>query len=544
MKRLLLVMFLPLLMLKAQAQCLPCGTGADGPFNPTQDTVLAGGTYNFSSFTINAGITVTDTGVLPVVIHCTGAVTINGTLTASGGNGTDGITFSQAGTGGIAVAGGANGADGNYSVSQGQIPGTNGLGSGGGNGGLGWSGGGGAGYSAVGVDAGPGVGLGGPTYGTPQIVILVGGSGGGGGSGGYNCGSGGGGAGGGIIQIGACGTITIGAAGFIKANGGNGGSDGNGNCGGGGAGSGGTVWLSAPSIVNNGSVLANGGTGGASTEVGAPYYGVGGNGADGRIRFDYTALSGSGTVSPASGYSGHINVSQSDTNVLCHGGNTGGAVVTPSGGSSPYTYLWSTGGIDSTIIGLVAGTYTVTITDATGCETTDTAIITEPAVIALTMSHTNANLGNNGTATVAASGGTPGYTYHWMPGNGTTATITGLTAGLYTVTVTDANGCTSTDTVRVRNTLGVAQQNLLANVSLYPNPASETVNLQMDIKRSGNITIQLLDYTGRLLTAKSYKTTLGNVNYTIPVAAYPSGTYIVRVVADDEVKNLPLTIMR
>ncbi len=57
------------------------------------------------------------------------------------------------------------------------------------------------------------------------------------------------------------------------------------------------------------------------------------------------------------------------------------------------------------------------------------------------------NGGNNGSATVTAGGGTPGYTYNWNPIGGTGATGTGLTAGSYTVTVTDANGCTAVSAI-------------------------------------------------------------------------------------------------
>jgi gliding motility-associated-like protein len=140
------------------------------------------------------------------------------------------------------------------------------------------------------------------------------------------------------------------------------------------------------------------------------------------------------------------------TDVACNGGTTGTATVTATGGTAPYTYVWNpTGGTGTTASGLAAGTYTVTVTDNRGCTTTATAVIAQPTAITATMSNTPVSCfgGNNGTATVVAGGGTPGYTYSWAPSGGTNATATGLTQGTYTVTITDANGCTRTGTTTV-----------------------------------------------------------------------------------------------
>ena len=138
----------------------------------------------------------------------------------------------------------------------------------------------------------------------------------------------------------------------------------------------------------------------------------------------------------------------SQTNVSCNGGTNGSASVTPSGGTPGYSYSWSpSGGTAATATGLAAGSYTVTITDANGCTATRNYTITQPSAInTATGSQTNVscNGGTNGSASVSPSGGTPGYTYSWSPSGGTAATATGLAAGSYTVTVTDANGCTAT----------------------------------------------------------------------------------------------------
>jgi hypothetical protein len=138
----------------------------------------------------------------------------------------------------------------------------------------------------------------------------------------------------------------------------------------------------------------------------------------------------------------------SQTNVSCNGGTNGSATVTPSGGTAPYTYSWApSGGTASTTTGRTAGTYTVTVTDANSCTATRSFTITQPTAInTATGSQTNVscNGGTNGSATVTPSGGTAPYTYSWAPSGGTAATATNLSAGNYTVTVTDANSCTAT----------------------------------------------------------------------------------------------------
>src|SRR5690606_24694022 len=85
------------------------------------------------------------------------------------------------------------------------------------------------------------------------------------------------------------------------------------------------------------------------------------------------------------------------------------------------------------------------VTDANNCSASTSATITQPssALTASSGGQTDPTSGNNGSAIVVASGGTPPYTYNWSPAGGTDDTATGLGAGTYTATVTDANGCTA-----------------------------------------------------------------------------------------------------
>ncbi len=138
-----------------------------------------------------------------------------------------------------------------------------------------------------------------------------------------------------------------------------------------------------------------------------------------------------------------LTASSSGANVNCHGGTTS-VTVSATGGTSPYT---GTG-----LFTVNAGTYTYTVTDNVGSTATTTITINEPVLaLSATTSSTNVspcNGGNNGAASVSASGGTAGYSYSWSTA-ATTSSINTLTAGSYTVTVTDAHGCTTTSVATV-----------------------------------------------------------------------------------------------
>lgn len=133
------------------------------------------------------------------------------------------------------------------------------------------------------------------------------------------------------------------------------------------------------------------------------------------------------------------------SSVSCHGGSNGSVTVTPMSGIAPYSILWSTGDTTLSVSNLMAGNYTVTITDATGCSVVGNTGVGAPAALALITSTTDESCANNdGSATVAVTGGKMPYTYAWSTTpSATTDIANNLTAGTYIVTVTDANGCTA-----------------------------------------------------------------------------------------------------
>lgn len=130
------------------------------------------------------------------------------------------------------------------------------------------------------------------------------------------------------------------------------------------------------------------------------------------------------------------------TDVLCNGENTGSLTVGTSSGTAPFSYDWPNGTNTPDNSGIPAGTYTVTITDDNGCQTEVSETITEPERIEADATVTIVTCAGDadGTLTVDATGGVGPYTINWE-GGAAVGILTGLTAGTYPITITDANDC-------------------------------------------------------------------------------------------------------
>ncbi|PBQ34542.1 hypothetical protein CNR22_23080 [Sphingobacteriaceae bacterium] len=147
-----------------------------------------------------------------------------------------------------------------------------------------------------------------------------------------------------------------------------------------------------------------------------------------------------------------IIVTFTQTNVSCFNGNNGSITTSASGGAGPYVFQWMPVNSSSqNITGLGSGIYTLTVTDNLGCTNSKTASITQPPLLALTTTVVNETCDylNNGSVFAAGYGGTPGYTYLWLPGSNTTNSVTNLSAGNYSLTLSDTLGCTITTVVVV-----------------------------------------------------------------------------------------------
>lgn len=169
--------------------------------------------------------------------------------------------------------------------------------------------------------------------------------------------------------------------------------------------------------------------------------------------------------------------------LACNGGENGTATVTITSGCSPYTYSWSTSPVQTgaTATGLSVGSYTVAVTDANGSTTELTITLTEPPLLV-------ANAGANAivyygyspysctTLTSSANGGVTPYKYVWSTGNTTSSIQACPTSSQnYTLTVTDANGCTSTDVVKVCVVDVRCQNNRVELCHTFPNGTTSTL---------------------------------------------------------------------
>ena len=206
---------------------------------------------------------------------------------------------------------------------------------------------------------------------------------------------------------------------------------------------------------SNGSVTvtATGGT--------APYSGTGTFSGLSAGTYSYTVTDSKGctsTVSVIITQPELLVAANSQINVTCYGLANGSVTVTASGGTGPYS---GTG----TFSNLASGIYSYTVTDANGCTANTSVTITEPALLVASATQTNVSCygGSNGSVTVTATGGTSPYSG--------TGTFSGLSAGTYSYTVTDANGCTSDVTVEITQPTKLAiSGGLSASTGCNPDP--------------------------------------------------------------------------
>jgi ELWxxDGT repeat protein len=197
------------------------------------------------------------------------------------------------------------------------------------------------------------------------------------------------------------------------------------------------------------------------------------------------------------------------------------------GGKSPYSVLWNNNAITNDILNLIAGTYSVTVTDSRGIKKTTTTNITQPVKLNLSLLKTDAT-GNNkdGTATVTATGGTLPYTYKWntVPQQ-VSVKAANLATGTYTVTVTDKNLCTAIGSVTIKSNIATNELADAIGLKLFPNPTQQylTIELKQNIAQYD---IMITDMLGQKVMTQ---TMTEQTAKTIDVSAFPAGLYTLQL---------------
>ncbi|MFH1322104.1 MAG: FG-GAP-like repeat-containing protein [Bacteroidota bacterium] len=176
---------------------------------------------------------------------------------------------------------------------------------------------------------------------------------------------------------------------------------------------------------------------------------------------------------------GTVITVNSIVDVTCNGYANGSIDIGVSGGTLPYSYLWSNGSATEDISNLTGGTYEVVITDFSGCIASASFTVTKPDPLSASLSIVDASCnGADGSAVINVNGGTIPYTYMWST-FGTGSSQMGLSAGVYSVTVIDANACVYVTPV-VINSLGGPSitVNSITNVNCdYPDDGSIDISV-------------------------------------------------------------------
>lgn len=208
--------------------------------------------------------------------------------------------------------------------------------------------------------------------------------------------------------------------------------------------------------------------------------------------------------------------------ISCHGETDGNALVSGFSGTPPYSFAWSDANNTTTadVSGLGVGNYSVTVTDNVGATHVSSIVVTEPDSIMVTEDAIGPDYGtDDGFIDINVAGGTPGYSYLWSSGQNS-KNLADLSAGTYTVTVTDSRGCEQTASFVVDNLNSVTNLSLVQNVNIYPNPSTGIVNISMD----KDWELVIINSLGQTIVARE-----GFGTSTIDLSNEPSGLYFAKV---------------
>jgi GEVED domain/SprB repeat/Secretion system C-terminal sorting domain len=230
------------------------------------------------------------------------------------------------------------------------------------------------------------------------------------------------------------------------------------------------------------------------------------------------------------------------TNATCFNSATGSTMAMTNGGTTPYTYSWSNDAniTTNTNPNIFAGDYYVQVTDANGCTTTSSITITQAATgITIVPTTTNQTAPNNGMVMLDILGGNAPYTVLWANG-ATTTNLTGVPAGTYCATVTDATGCTQTACANVALIIETEMVANFTTVSAFPNPTEGPFTLSVQLASPQDVTVDIFAVTGQAIDSQTIKNT-SNHNFSFDLSEMPSAMYFARIKAGTETKVIKIS---
>ncbi len=213
--------------------------------------------------------------------------------------------------------------------------------------------------------------------------------------------------------------------------------------------------------------------------------------------------------------------------IVCYGDMNGEIDLEITNGTPPFNINWSNGMTGTHLEGLSGGTYSVVISDANGCNVVSAVTIPEPSKLYAGFDGTPATNGNNGVAAANVSGGVLPYAYQWSTG-ATSNVISGLSDGEYSLTVTDANGCTS-EYVGDLNSIITGIENIehLLSFDLYPNPSNGRFVLSMELSQRDEVELQIFDILGKKV--KNIKQSGQEIYFHMDMQELTQGSYFLIV---------------
>jgi uncharacterized protein (DUF2141 family) len=212
--------------------------------------------------------------------------------------------------------------------------------------------------------------------------------------------------------------------------------------------------------------------------------------------------------------------------VTCNGLNDGNIDLTVVSGSPSYTYAWDNGETTEDISNLSAGTYRLTVVDGNGCTTYASYSVYEPELLEGTLTQVDPNSSALGSIDLSVTGGTAAYSYAWNNGD-VTEDVTGLTAGYYEVTVTDANGCQVVlDTDLQQTSLASIGELTEGDVNVYPNPAQSNATISWG---GNNVTsLMIVNVNGQVVSNDDVSMT-----NTYGISNLSSGVYMINLITNN-----------